>query len=119
MSMRVVGLVVAALLLSACADWNTGRVSSVIDARVVRVVSQGTRDAGQPGLLGQPYQVLELQLDGGLYRGDSVTLEWGGQNALNANGLLAAGDRVLVTQNRGDGSARQYAIQEEIGRAHV
>ena len=114
MSMRVVGLVVAVLLLSACADWNTGRVSSVIDARVVRVVSQGTRDAGQPGLLGQPYQILELQLDGGLYRGDHVTLEWGGQNALNANGLLAAGDRVLVTQNRGDGSARQYAIQEVV-----
>ena len=110
----MVGLVVATLLLTSCADWNTGRVSSVIDARVVRVVSQGTRDAGQPGLLGQPYQILELQLDGGLYRGDHVTLEWGGQNALNANGLLAAGDRVLVTQNRGDGSARQYAIQEVV-----
>jgi uncharacterized membrane protein len=115
--MRFAGLLLllsAAASLSACADWNTGRVSSVIDAHVVRVVSQGTRDTGQPGLLGQPFQVLELELDGGLYRGDHVTLEWGGQNALNANGLLAAGDRVLVTQARGDGDSRQYAIQEVV-----
>ena len=118
MSTRLLALVVATLLLSACADWNTGRASSVIDAHVVRVVSEGTRAAGQPGLQpglpGQPYQVLELQLDGGLYRGDHVTLEWGGQNALNANGLLAAGDRVLVSQRRGDGDSRQYAIEETV-----
>jgi uncharacterized membrane protein len=111
---HVLVIVSAALLLGGCADWNTGRVSSVIDAHVVRVVSQGARDVGQPGLPGQPFQVLELQLDGGLYRGDQVTLEWGGQNALNANGLLAAGDRVLVTQTRGDGDVRQYAIQEVV-----
>ncbi len=118
MRVRLVGILLAALLLSGCADWNTGQASSVIDAHVVRVVSQGTRDAGQPGLQpglpGQPYQVLELQLDGGLYRGDHVTLEWGGQSALNANGLLASGDRVLVSQARGDGDTRQYAIQEVV-----
>lgn len=101
-----------AVLLAACADWNTGRASSVIDAHVVRVVSQGTRNVGQPGLPGQPFQTLELQLDGGLYRGDHVTLEWGGRNALNANGLLVAGDHVLVSQRRGDGDTRQYAIEE-------
>ena len=107
-------LLVSALLLSGCADWNTGRVSSVIDAHVVRVVSQGSRAVGQPGLPGQPFQVLELQLDGGLYRGDRVTLQWGGQNALNANGLLSPGDRVLVSQTRGDGDSRQYTIQEVV-----
>jgi uncharacterized membrane protein len=112
MSRRLVRLALVSLLFGACADWNTGTVSSVIDAHVVRVVSQGTRDAGQPGLPGQPFQTLELQLDGGLYRGDRVTLEWGGHNALNANGLLVAGDRVLVSQRRGDGDTRQYAIEE-------
>jgi uncharacterized membrane protein len=109
---RITLLPLLTVLLSACADWNTGQVSSVVDAHVVRVVSQGTRAAGQPGLPGQPFQTLELQLDGGLYRGDRVTLEWGGHNALNANGLLAVGDRVLVSQRRSDGDTRQYAIEE-------
>jgi len=112
MRRRLVLVFLAGLVLSACADANTGQVSSVIDAHVVRVVAQGTREAGQPGLPGQPFQTLELQLDGGLYRGDHVTLEWGGHNALNANGLLAAGDRVLVSQRRGDGDTRQYAIED-------
>ncbi len=112
--MRWVLFALAATLLGSCADWNTGQVSSVIDAHVVRVVSQGNRVVGQPGLPGQPFQTLEVQLDGGLYRGDHVTLEWGGQNALNANGLLAAGDRVLVSQRRGDGDTRQYAIEEVV-----
>lgn len=101
----------AALLLGGCADWNSGTVSSVIDAHVVRVISAGTRPPAQPGVPGQPFQSLELQLDGGLYRGDHVTLEWAGHNGLNANGLLAAGDKVLVSQRR-DGDTRQYAIEE-------
>jgi uncharacterized membrane protein len=109
---RLAALALAALLLGGCADWNSGQASSVIDAHVVRVVSAGTRTAGQPGLPGQPFQTVELELDGGLYRGDRVTLEWGGHNALNANGLLAPGDRVLVSQRRGDGDARQYAIED-------
>lgn len=104
----------AAILLGACADWNSGEISSVIDAHVVRVVSQGTRAPGQPGLAGQPFQTVELELDGGLYRGDHVTVEWGGRPALNANGLLAAGDRVLVSQRRGDADVRQYAIEEVV-----
>jgi uncharacterized membrane protein len=112
--MRWVTLVLAAVALGACADWNTGQVSSVIDAHVVRVVSEGTRAAGQPGLPGQPFQTLELQLDGGLYRGDTVTLEWGGRVALNANGLLAPGDRVLVSQRRGDNDSREYAIEDVV-----
>src|SRR5258708_30397192 len=105
-------LVPARVTLGACADWNTGQVSSVIDAHVVRVASQGTRTAGQPGLPGQPFQTVELELDGGLYRGEHVTLEWGGRTALNANGLLAPGDRVLVSQRRGDNNTRQYAIED-------
>jgi uncharacterized membrane protein len=107
-------LALAAILLGACADWNTGQASSVIDAHVVRVVSQGTRVAGQPGLPGQPFQTVEIELDGSLYRGDHVTLEWGGRVALNSNGLLHAGDRVLVSQSRGDNDTRQYAIEDVV-----
>jgi uncharacterized membrane protein len=112
--MRGLTLLLAALVLGACADWNTGQQSSVIDAHVVRVVSQGSRAAGQPGLPGQPYQVVQLELDGGLYRGDRVTVEWGGRVALNSNGLLADGDRVLVSQHRGDNDTRAYAIEDVV-----
>ncbi|MDQ6858208.1 MAG: YibE/F family protein [Chloroflexota bacterium] len=110
--MRWLPLLLAAVLLGACADWNAGAASSVIDAHVLRVISQGTRAAGQPGLPGQPFQTVELQLDGGLYRGDNVTVEWGGRVALNANGLLAVGDRVLVSQRRDDSGGRTYAIED-------
>ena len=112
--MRWVVLVFAATLLGACADWNTGEVSGVIDAHVLRVVTQGARAPGQPGLPGQPFQTVEVELDGGLYRGDHVTLEWGGRVALNANGLLVPGDRVLVSQHRGDSDLREYAIEEVV-----
>src|SRR5436190_1898521 len=104
----------ALTVLGACADWNTGTVSSVIDAHVLRVVSQGTRTVGQPGIPGQPFQTVELVLDGGLYRGDHVTVEWGGRVALNANGLLSPGDRVLVSQRRGDNDTREYAIEDVV-----
>lgn len=111
--MRVIALLLLAVSLTGCTSLYTGRAGSVIDAQVVRVVEQGTRAAGAPGLPGQPFQRLELQLNGGLYRGDLVTLEWGGHNALNANGLLAPGDRVLVSQRR-EGDARQYAIEDVV-----
>ena len=103
-----------AALITGCVDANVGRVASVLDAHVVRVVGQGVRPASVPGIPGQPFQTLEIQLDEGLYRGEHVTLEWGGHNALNENGLLAPGDRVLVSQTRGEGDARQYAIQEVV-----
>lgn len=106
-------LLLLAGTLGGCGSLYSGRSGSVIDAHVVRVVEQGTRAAGAPGLPGQPYQRLEIQLDGGLYRGDVVTLEWGGRNALNANGLLGPGDQVLVSQRR-DGDTRQYAIEEVV-----
>jgi len=103
---------VLVLLLSSCAGWNSGRSGDVIDAHVVRVVEQGTRPASEPGVPGQPIQRVELELDASLYRGEHVVVEWGGHNALNANGLLAPGDRVLVSQQRGEGDVRQYAIED-------
>lgn len=112
--MRWIAILFAAFVLGACADWNTGQASSVIDAHVIRVVSQGTRAAGQPGLPGQPFQTVEIQLDGSLYRGDHVTLEWGGRVALNSNGLLRPGDHVLVSQHRGDNDTREYAIEDVV-----
>ena len=111
---RWIAPLLALVVLGACADWNTGTVSSVIDAHVLRVVSQGTRTVGQPGIPGQPFQTVELVLDGGLYRGDHVTVEWGGRVALNANGLLSPGDRVLVSQRRGDNDTREYAIEDVV-----
>ena len=101
----------AAAAIVSCADWNSGRATSVIDAHVVRVVDQTTRSPGA-GVPPQPLQTVELQLDGGLYRGERVTVPWGGRGALNENGLLAAGDRVLVSQSRGPGDQRQYQIEE-------
>lgn len=106
------GLVVAlaALALTACADWNRGQGNSVVDAHVVRVIETGDRNPDPTGMR-QPFQRIELQLDGGLFRGEVVIVEWGGRRALNSGGFLRAGDRVLVTETRED-LQRRYAIQE-------
>jgi uncharacterized membrane protein len=82
----------------------------VLDARVVRVVETGDRNLAPTGMR-QPFQRLELQLDSGLYRGEIVTVEWGGRRALDPNGFLRPGDRVLVSEAR-EAGARRYAIEE-------
>ena len=106
-----VGLVAAlATLLTACGDWNQGDGGEVLDAHVLRVVETGDRNTAPTGMR-QPFQRLELQLDSGLYRGDVVTVEWGGRRALSAGGFLRAGDRVLVVETR-EGQERRYAIEE-------
>ena len=106
------GLVVSfsALALTACEDLNRGQGQTVLDAHVVRVIETGDRNPTPTGMR-QPYQRLELQLDSGLYRGEVVTVEWGGRRALDPNGFLRAGDQVLVAETR-DGGQRNYAIQE-------
>jgi uncharacterized membrane protein len=101
---------VAALSLTACEDWNRGQGTLVIDAHVVRVVETGDRNPAPTGMR-QPFQRLELQLDGGLFRGELVVVEWGGRRALDPGGFLRAGDRVLVTESR-EGLQRRYAIEE-------
>jgi uncharacterized membrane protein len=101
---------VAALVLTACGDWNRGQGASVLDARVVRVLETGDRNPASTGMR-QPFQRLELELESGLYRGEIVTVEWGGRRALDPNGFLSAGDRVLVTETR-EGGTRRYAIEE-------
>ena len=100
----------AALLLTACGDWNRGEGVEVLDAHVVRVVETGDRNPAPTGMR-QPFQRLELQLDSGLYRGEIVTVEWGGRRALDPNGFVRAGDRVLVSEAR-EGGVRRYAVEE-------
>src|SRR6266545_7252203 len=89
----------AALALTSCDDWNRGQGVAVIDAHVVRVIETGDRNPAPTGMR-QPFQRLELQLDGGLFRGEIVGVEWGGRRALNPGGFLRAGDRVLLTEVR-------------------
>ena len=106
------GLVAAAavLALTACEDWNRGQGVSVLDAHVVRVIETGDRNPTPTGMR-QPFQRIELRLDSGLYRGEVVTVEWGGRRALDPNGFLQPGDRVLVTESRESGE-RRYAVEE-------
>src|SRR3990170_7489188 len=87
------GLVAAlAAGLTACSDWNRAEGGIVLDAPVVRVIEAGDRNPAPTGVR-QPFQRLELQLDGGLFRGDVVVVEWGGRRALNTGGFLRRGDR--------------------------
>ena len=106
------GLIAAlsALALAACGDWNRGEGIEVLDAHVVRVIETGDRNPAPTGVR-QPFQRLELQLDSGLYRGEIVTVEWGGRRALDPNGFVSAGDRVLVSESR-EGGTRRYAVEE-------
>lgn len=100
----------AAAALGACAEWNQNETNSVLDAHVVRVVETGDRNPAPTGMR-QPFQRLELQLDSGLYRGEIVSVEWGGRRALDPNGFLRPGDRVLVSETR-EGGERRYAVVE-------
>jgi uncharacterized membrane protein len=105
-------LALAVLALGACTDLNSGIAGTVVDAHVVRVIATDQRTL--PGVeRSQLYQRLELELDGSLFRGEHVEVEWGGVRALNSGGLLHPGDRVLLTVVR-EGDARTYAIAEVV-----
>lgn len=109
---RRLALALACALIVACGDANAGASGTVVDGHVLRVLETGERripDAPR----GQLFQRLEVELDSSLYRGEKVTLEWGGRRALNANGLLRPGDRVLLGQSR-EGDQRRYAISEVV-----
>ena len=106
MSALRVLLVAAALVMAACGDPNTGVGIEVIDGHVVQVLDSGDHD-------GAKFQRLAVQLDGSLYRGEVVQLEWDGRRALNENGFLSPGDRVLLTLSR-EGNNRTYTISEVV-----
>src|SRR5947208_349755 len=103
---RLVLVVAVAAAIVACGDPNTGVGIEVIDAHVVRVIETGDHE-------GAKFQRLAVQLDGSLYRGEVVELEWDGRRALNENGFLAPGDRVLLTLSR-TGNTRTYTISEVV-----
>jgi uncharacterized membrane protein len=110
--LRPVVLALAVLALGACTDLNSGIAGTVVDAHVVRVIATDSRTL--PGAeRSQLYQRLELELDGSLFRGEHVEVEWGGVRALNSGGLLHPGDRVLLTVAR-EGDVRTYAIAEVV-----
>jgi uncharacterized membrane protein len=96
--------VLAVAILTACGNPNTGVGIEVIDGHVVRVLASGDRE-------GAKYQRLAVQLDDSLYRGEVVEIEWDGRRALNENGFLSPGDRVLLTLSR-EGNTRVYTISE-------
>lgn len=99
-------LVITVAAVAACGNPNTGVGIEVIDGHVVSVLASGERE-------GAKYQRLAVQLDESLYRGEVVEIEWGGRRALNENGFLAPGDRVLLTLTR-EGSTRTYTIAEVV-----
>jgi uncharacterized membrane protein len=105
MLLRLV-LVLAVAALTACGNPNTGVGIEVIDGHVVEVLGSGDRD-------GAKFQRLAIGLDESLYRGEVVEVQWGGRRALNENGFLAPGDRVLLTLTR-DGNTRTYTIAEVV-----
>ena len=115
---RLVLLALLALLLgaaglaSACGPLVQGGTPDLIAGHVTEVVENGDRTPLGSGMP-QPFQRLRVQLDESLYRGDVVVLEWGGRRALDANGFLRPGDRVLLSVTR-DGSTRTYAILETV-----
>ncbi len=100
------------LLLASCGDVNAGASGTVVEAHVVHVVQ--TEQRAVPGVeRAQLFQRLELELDSSLYRGEKVTVDWGGRRALNTGGLLREGDRVLLTLSR-EGTQRTYTIAEVV-----
>jgi uncharacterized membrane protein len=99
-----IAIIAAVAAIVACGDPNTGVGIEVIDGHVVRVLEAGDHE-------GAKYQRLAVQLDGSLYRGEVVELEWDGRRALNENGFLSPGDRVLLTLSR-EGNTRTYTIME-------
>ena len=104
--LRRIVLIATVSAVAACGDPNTGVGIEVVDGHVVQVLASGDRE-------GAKYQRLAVQLDGSLYRGEVVELEWDGRRALNQNGFLSPGDRVLLTLSR-DGNTRTYTISEVV-----
>lgn len=104
-------LPLALALLAACGPLVQGGRPDVVSGDVVAVLETGER--APAGGLPQPFQRLRVELDESLYRGETVELLWGGRRALDANGFLRPGDRVLLSVAR-EGNERTYAIVEVV-----
>jgi uncharacterized membrane protein len=104
----ILALVIA--LAAACGPLVEGGTQDVLSGHVTEVLETGDRTPVGSGMP-QPFQRVKVQLDESLYRGDVVELQWGGRRALDSNGVLRPGDRVLLSVTR-SGNDRQYAILE-------
>jgi len=109
--LRSAVLLCVVLLASACSALVEGGGPDTASGHVTQIVQNGDRTPTGGGGMPQPFQRLRIQLDDTLYRGETVELEWGGRRALDENGFLHPGDRVLLSVTR-DGSDRNYAILE-------
>ena len=110
--MRLLFLPIVLLAASACGSLVQSGQPDIVGGHVVSVVETGNH--AQPGGgMPQPFQRLKIQLDDSLYRGEVEELEWGGRRALDENGFLRPGDRVLMSVTR-DGNTRTYAILEVV-----
>ncbi len=98
------------VLAAACGPLVDGGRADVVAGHVVAVLETGNR-APVGNAMPQPFQRVQVQLDESLYRGEVVDLQWGGRRALDENGFLHPGDRVLLGVTR-DGSDRTYSILE-------
>jgi len=107
---RVILFVLLAAVTSSCAWLTQGGSADVVSGHVTEIVEVGSREPVGSGMP-QPFQVVRVQLEESLYRGEVVELQWGGRRALDPNGFLRVGDRVLLSVTR-DGNARTYAILE-------
>ncbi len=109
---RAAVLAFVAALFVACGSLVEGGGSAVVSAHVTEVLEIGDRGPLGSGMP-QPFQRLRVQIDESLYRGDVVELQWGGRRALDSNGFLRPGDRVLLSVVR-NGNDRTYAILEVV-----
>ena len=101
-----------AVVVAGCGPLVEGGTADVVSGHVTEVLTEGDRVPQGSGMR-QPFQRLRVQLDESLYRGDVVEVEWGGRRALDANGFLHPGDRVLLSVSR-EGTERRYAILEVV-----
>ncbi|HYK97168.1 MAG TPA: YibE/F family protein [Candidatus Acidoferrales bacterium] len=112
MTLRI-AVLVGSVLLAACGPFVESDRPDIVTAHVTEVIQNGNHAPAGGGGMAQPFQRLRVQLDDSLYRGEIEELEWGGQRALDENGFLRPGDRVLLSVTR-DGNNRTYAILEVV-----
>lgn len=110
--MSVLRPLLLAVLLAGCGPLVEGGGADVVSGHVLAALETGDRAPVGSGMP-QPFQRLRVQLDESLYRGEVVELQWGGRRALDTNGFLRPGDRVLLAVTR-DAGTRTYTILEVV-----
>ena len=73
---------------------DVGFSSDTVKARVLKVIEEGTTTLGNHE---QPYQVLEVEIIEGQYKGTHVFVDYGKQQFRPSNYSLKAGNKILVS----------------------